>query len=113
MRERIKKVNQLIKKELSWIIVKQIDFPSQAYVTLTRAETSVDLKSVRIYISVLPEKQIKQVLEILDKEIYNLQQKLNKRLNMRPVPKIRFVQERDTINAGRIESILETIKKQK
>jgi ribosome-binding factor A len=113
MRERIKKVNQLIKKELSWIIMREIDFPSQVYSTLTRVECSVDLRSVRVYISVLPEKEIKQVLEVLNQEIYSLQQKLNKRLNMRPVPKIRFIQETTTITAGRVESILEKLRKKK
>jgi ribosome-binding factor A len=113
MRERIKKVNQLILKEFSWIIIKEVDFPENVYVTLTKVETSVDLRSTRIYVSVLPETKTKQVLEILNSQIYHLQQKLNKRLNMRPVPKIRFIEERTTVTAGRIEHILENLKKNK
>jgi ribosome-binding factor A len=30
---------------------------------------------------------------------------------MRPVPKIRFVEEKETVKAGRVEEILEKLKK--
>ena len=113
MRERIKKINQLIKKELSNIIIKEIEFPEDAWVTLTRIESSVDLRQCRAYISVMPEDKIKTILKILDSQIYNLQQKLNKRLNMRPIPKIYFVGEEETVRAGRVEEILEKIKQEK
>ena len=110
MRERIKKVNQLILKELSCIIMREVDFPENAYVTLTKTEASVNLRFSKIYVSAFPETKIKEVLNILDGQIYHLQQKLNKRLNMRPVPKIRFIQEKKTITAGQVENILEKIK---
>ena len=113
MRERIKKINQLIKKELSNIIIKEIEFPGDVWVTLTRIESSVDLRQSRAYVSVMPEDKTKIILKILDSQIYNLQQKLNKRLNMRPIPKIYFVEERETANAGKIEEILEGLKKEK
>jgi ribosome-binding factor A len=111
MSKRIQRVNQLIKKELSQIILKEIEFPQGVLVTLTRVETTSDLKESNIWISALPEERLKRVLEILNKNIYFLQQKLNKRLKMRPIPKIRFLEERKTREAGRIEELLEELKK--
>ena len=113
MSNRIHQVNQLIKKELSQIILREVDFSPNVLVTLTRVETSVNLYQSKIYISCLPEQEIKKTLEILGSQIWRLQQLLNKRLRMRPVPKIIFFQEKETIEAGKIEDILETLKKNK
>lgn len=113
MSERIPKVNQLIKRELGQILLREIDFPKNTLATVTRVETSVDLEEAKIYVSVIPEGQISRVLHILNTRVYNLQQKLNKRLQMRPTPRIRFCQEKETIQAGRIEEILEGLKKGK
>ena len=46
MSQRILKVNQLIKKELSQIILKEAEFPKEVLVTLTRVETLPNLQIV-------------------------------------------------------------------
>ena len=111
MSKRVQRVNQLIKKELSRIILKEIEFPQGVLVTVTRVETTSDLKESNIWISTMPEEKLKRVLEILNKNIYFLQQKLNKRLKMRPIPRIRFLEEKKTAEAGKIEELLEELKK--
>jgi len=113
MSKRIAQVNQLIKKELSQTIQREIEFPSNVLVTLTRTEATPDLEEIKIYISCLPDEKKKTVLQILNKNIYQLQQKLNKRLEMRPIPRICFVEEKETAEAGHIEEILEKLKKDK
>jgi len=101
----------LIKKELAQIILREINFPKDLLVTVTRVETSANLIQAKIYISVLPINKNSQVLEILNHQIYDIQQKLNKRLKMRPIPRIIFVQEKKTQEAARIEELLEKIHK--
>lgn len=110
MTKRIQRVNQLIKKELSKIILREVDFPRGALVTLTRTEASADLRHAMVYISVMPETMAKEVIQILDSHIYDIQQQFNKRLNMKLVPKIDFEIEKETVEADRIEKILEKIK---
>lgn len=112
MSQRIPQVNQLIKKELSQIIYREIDFPLDVLVTLTRVETTFDLGEAKIFISSFPTEKSKNVLLTLDKNIYQLQQILNHRLRMRPIPRIRFVEEKETAEAGHIEEILATLKKE-
>ena len=112
MSKRIQQVNQLIKKELSQILLKEIEFPQDVLVTITRIETSPNLIESNVWISVFPEEKSKRMLEILNKNIYFLQQKLNQRLKMRPIPKIKFLEEKKTAEAGKIEEILEELKKE-
>lgn len=109
MSNRLLGFNRLIGKELSQIILREADFPEGILVTLTRVECAQNLSEAKAYISVMPEEKIGEILRILNKDIYHLQQLLNKRLRMRPIPKIRFVQERMTIEAGKIEKLLEKI----
>lgn len=113
MSKRIQRVNQLIKRELSQILLREVDFPKDTLVTVTRIETSVDLNQVRVFFSVMPENQTPDVLKILNRKIYTIQQILNKRLKMRPIPRIKFIEEKETKEAGRIEELLEKIKNSK
>ena len=111
MSQRIKKINQLIKKELSQVLLNEFDFPKDVLVTLTRVETTSDLNETKVYISVMPEEESKKNIENLDKNIKRLQQKINSRLKMRIIPKIRFIEETTTREAARIEELLEKVKK--
>jgi len=111
--ERIQKVNKLIKKELSRIISREVEFLPGVLTTLTRVETAPNLSESRAYISVLPEEKQETALNSLNSQVWHLQQLLNKRLKMRPVPRIIFLKEKETAEAGRIEEILERLKKRK
>jgi len=108
--ERIQQVNQLIKKELGQILLREGDFSNNVLVTITRVATARNLIETKVYISVLPENQSPKILEILNRRIFGIQQLLNKRLKMRPIPKIMFVEEEATREAGRIEELLNKIK---
>jgi len=110
MSNRILRLNRLIKEELGKIILREIEFPSGIIVTITRIETSSDLTSARVFIGTFPEKFALDSLNVLNDQIYFIQQKLNKKLNMRPVPKLIFRQEKETIKAGKVEELLEKVK---
>jgi len=113
MAKRLQRVNALLKKELAKIILREVEFPKDTLVTITRAETTPNLAESTVFISVMPEGKEEKVLEILKRNIYFLQQKINNRLRMRPIPKIKFLAEKKTGEAARIEKILEQLKKEK
>ena len=110
MTDRIKRVNKLLKEEIGSLFLKEINLPD-CLATITRVEASPNLQQARVYISVMPEEKKEEVFEVLNKSIYNIQQELNKRLNMRPVPKIMFRKEEKTKQAARVEELLEKIRK--
>ena len=112
MSKRIQRVNQLIKKEFSQILLREVDFPKDILVTITRVDTSPNLRESKVFISTVPEDKARRVLKTLNQKIYELQQKINRRLKMRPVPRIRFSKERETAEAGRVEELLEKLKKE-
>jgi ribosome-binding factor A len=113
MTNRILKVSQLLKEELSKILLKDSDFPPNVLVTVTRVETTNNLTQAKVFISVFPEEKTEEIFFLLEKRIYQFQQSLNKKLKMRPVPQIIFKREEKTAEAGRIEEILISLKKKR
>lgn len=109
---RSQRLNELIKEEIGKILLKEVEFPEGSLVTITRVETAVDLFSARVFVSVFPESFAPPVLRQLAAQIYFLQQKLNRKLLMRPVPRLTFYQEKETGQAGRIEELLEEVKEE-
>ncbi|MFA6146383.1 MAG: 30S ribosome-binding factor RbfA [Patescibacteria group bacterium] len=112
MKQRIEKINELIKREMSQIIVREIEAPDGSLITITRVETSEDLSDAKILISIFPFSHSKKVLFILLKRIGEIQGFLNRRLAMRPLPRIRFVIDETEEKASQIEHVLNKIKKE-
>ena len=113
MSKRIQRVNELLKKEVSHLILKEIEFPGDILATITRVQTRPDLRETIIFVSVMPEEERDRILNFLAKRASFLQQKINKRLKMKFIPRIIFREETKTAEAGRIEEILEELKKGK
>lgn len=113
MSNRVQKIDELIKRELGQIILRELDFSRDVLVTVTRVKTSADLRQAKVYIGVIPEDKIPEIIQMLNKWVYHLQQALNKRLNTRIVPRIKFVAEEETLKAARVEKLLEKIKNSK
>ena len=63
MTERILQVNELLKEELGAILLRELEFPENTLVTLTRVDAAPNLQQAKIYISVMPEKQARGVLK--------------------------------------------------
>ena len=113
MKNRVAQVNKLIKHELDQIILREVDMSEGVVVTLTRVVASGNLQQAKVYISVVPDKNTPEVLKSLQQDIYSIQQMLNSRLKMRPVPRIQWVSETATAEAQKIEELLDQIKKER
>ena len=109
MTNRVDKVNSLLEHEIAVIIQRDVFFQN-VLVTLTHVEATANLIDAKVFISALPEQKMDQVIEILRKNVYDIQQKINHKLKMRPIPKIIFVADRKVSEAGKIEELLHKIK---
>ncbi|MEK7582792.1 MAG: 30S ribosome-binding factor RbfA [Patescibacteria group bacterium] len=110
MTERIKKINALLRDVTGKVVLEEFrPNDDRVLITVTRAEVSPTLEHATVYISVLPDATAPAVLAELKKQIYHLQQAINKKLVMRPVPKIKFEIDETEANAARIEKILQEV----
>jgi len=111
MSHRISKVNELIKQQIAEIISREVNFKPGIFLTVSRVDTSSDLRYTHIFISVFPEKEAHYVLETLKSETYSLQGKLNKKLFIKIIPRINFIIDETEVRADKVEKLLQKIKK--
>jgi len=109
MKDRISRVNSLIREKISEILVREI-FVENVFITVQNVDVSKDLKYAKIKISVIPFSQSKRVLEILKKQLPKLQKILNQKIIIKFVPQIRFVVDKIEEKASRVEEILRNLK---
>lgn len=107
---RLEKLSDLMEEELSSIISREVELPEGILVTITRVVISPDGHYAAIFISVLGG-EAKSALEILQKRVYNIQQRLNRRLRVRPIPKIHFAPDLGEMHREKIEKTLAELKR--
>jgi len=92
------------------LIEKDFCVTRDVLISLTRVECSGNLQEAKVFISVLPDWEQKNIVSILEKNAWQFQEKLNKKLRMRPVPKIIFIGDILPGQAQEVEIILERLK---
>lgn len=106
---RIEQLSIFLKEEVSKIIDRELEFPEGCLVTLTRMVISKDARYATIFFSVLGSPE-QDALAVLEKNIYPIQQTLNRAVRMRPVPQIRFLPDRAEDRRERVEASLAELK---
>lgn len=101
---RKERVSKLILEELNNIISRELEF-KDALVTLTDVQVSEDLEVAVVKFSVIPSEKAKEALRILEKFTGRLQHWLLKRVNIKPLPHVRFEIDYGLENAAEIEKI--------
>ena len=110
MAHKIERINELIRQELGKIILEEEEMEPGILATIMAVDCSQDLRHSNITLSVFPSEKGPTILKRLDSHIFNLQQKLNKKLKMNPVPKIRFILTLAESESQKIDALIEKTK---
>jgi len=110
MSHRIAQINELIRQELSILFLTEVEFPKGCLVTIMRVETSKDLHYAKVWLSIMPVYYTKKILDILKANVGHLQFLLNKKLTMKPLPRLYFAVDETEKKAAEIEELLDRIK---
>jgi ribosome-binding factor A len=111
MPQRMKKLNELIRQQLGKIIAKDIEFPENLLVTITRVQTSADMKEAKIFFTAIPEKMRSTALKTLKTAAGNLSRQIGKILKTKFTPKLIFLIDEQEMFASGVEKILDELKK--
>lgn len=109
MSDRIRKINELLRFEISALISREIEFPNDSLVTVLQVETSQDLRHSNVYISVMPHSSAQEVLKKLYEARFH--EILYKKLALKPLPQFHYKLDLTEERAKDIESLLDQIKK--
>lgn len=113
MSERMKRINALIQQQLGEVILEEIEFPLGTLATITKVDTSRDLKLAKIWVTILPWDREKEVLGILIKRKTHVQHELHHRIKLRVSPKIFFHIDETEKKAQRIEDLIDKVSQEK
>ena len=111
---RMDRVNEEFKRELGKIIDQDLKNPNiTGLISVTKVKTSSDLKSARVYISILGSKSKKNTLEGLKNATGFIRTELAKRVNLRYTPELIFELDETLEYGAKIDSILNELNKDK
>ena len=97
---RIKRINEEIQKELSSLIRTLKDPRSQdTMISITRVETTPDLRFTKVYVSFLQEEKAADAMKGLKSAAGYLRRELGSALNLRHTPQIMWALD-DSITYG-------------
>src|SRR4030095_13918774 len=106
MNHRLPRVNELIKRELGDLIIRECRFTAQL-VTVQQVDVSPDLKHAHVYISVIgTEEERNQAMATLHAERPQFQQALAKRVVLKFTPHLHFKIDEAAERGDRVLNIL-------
>ena len=106
----MQKVDEEFKRELSKIIDQDLKNPNiTGLISVTKVKTSSDLKSARVYISIINSKSKKNTLEGIKNAAGYIRSEIAKRVNLRYTPELNFVIDDSMEYGDKIENILKQI----
>jgi ribosome-binding factor A len=111
--KRLDRVNQLVREEVSHLLQRELKDPRLGFVTVTEVAVSKDLRSARVYVSVLgSEEQWKASLAALHSARGFMRNWLAPRLRLRSVPDLTFLPDRSMAHAAHIQTVLERLREE-
>lgn len=108
--KRILRVGEIIRRELGFILDREIDDPRIGMITITRIELSDDLRYAKIYVGILGDEEERKVrLRLLRRAGRFLRTELAHRIDLRVAPELTFVLDDSSENYIKIAKLLKQI----
>ena len=108
------RVGELVKQNLGELFIRneaKIPSISTKLITVTEVRMTPDLKTARVYVIPLGGNDTKETVRILTEFSHLVRKALSKRLNVKFLPKLTFVEDNSFEYAEKIEKIIKENKK--
>ena len=108
------RVGELVKQNLGELFIRneaKIPTINSKLITVTEVRMTPDLKTARVYVIPLGGVETKETVKILTEYAHLVRKALSKRLDIKFLPKLTFVEDNSFEYAEKIENIIKEIKK--
>jgi ribosome-binding factor A len=108
------RVGELVKQNLGELLIRneaKIPSVNSKLITVTEVRMTPDLKTARVYVIPLGGTDTKETVRILTEYSHLVRKALSKRLDIKFLPKLTFVEDNSFEYAEKIENIIKKIKK--
>jgi ribosome-binding factor A len=111
MTRRTRQVGEMLREELDDIIRREVKDPRIGFMSITNVDVPPDLRSARVYVSVLGTEQERiDTLDALRSAAGFIRHHLKPRLRMRQIPDLEFRDDRSMEYAEQISATIRDIK---
>ncbi len=108
----MEKVQELMKQELSKIILQDIKDPRVGFVTVTKVRVTSDLRSARIFVSLMgDEAQMKDCWRGLERSLPFLRREIGRRVRLRYTPALSLELDKSLSYSAHIQELLLRVQK--
>lgn len=111
---RVARVEKEVQMQVAQYLQAGFSNPLPGLVTVASVKMPADLRTAKVYISVLGEEDdATEAIETLNERAFEIQDYIGKKLKMRYCPKLTFFKDHTTDQVLKIEKILHTLKQEK
>lgn len=109
--QRVQRLNEEIKREISDVIQRHMKDPRIGFVSVTDVELSRDLQHVKIFVSVYGDENARsQTMQALESGKGFIRGELGKRVRLRHTPEVDFRFDESLERGARIFKLLDEVK---
>ena len=110
---RVEKVQELMKQEISKIILQELKDPRIGFVTVTEVELTKDLRSAKVFVSLMGnEQQMKDCWTGLNSSLGYIRREVGQRIRLRCTPELTFHLDKSLDYSAHIQELLMKIKRE-
>lgn len=109
---RNKKIEELIKEIVAESLVRGGYLSKDVLATITKVVLHKKGYIADVFVSVIPDLKLKESIAILDKNVYDIQQSVNQKLKIRPVPKIILKGDMGLSEMARLQDVFRKIEQE-
>ena len=106
---RIGRINEEVQRELAALIPTVKDPRVQGLISITRVDTTADLKYAKVFVSVLDKSDADQVVKGLKSAAGYLRRELGHALSLRATPELTFVRDDSMAHGAHILQVMEDL----
>jgi len=110
---RPQKIGDLIQRELSDLLYRELRDPRVGMVTITAVDVSPDMSHAKVFFTILDKENLKQTSEALQRAAGFLRSQLARRVKMYTIPELRFHYDESIERADRLSRLIDSVKPRK
>jgi len=101
------RVGAQIQRELSLLLVSELNDPRFKMVTIQEVRVSRDLSHAKVYFTTLDDEDVKQTAKALNHAAVFMRRRLGEAMKMRSVPQLHFVYDSSLLEGNRLSALID------
>jgi ribosome-binding factor A len=113
MTRKQEEISELLRREISSIILHELSDPRTGFVTVTHVRIAGDYQSARVFVTVRgSEEDLRRTLKALTHARGHIQSLIARRIKLRHTPVLEFVEDRDVRKAQQVDRLIDRVTEQ-